>query len=173
MTRDIWDKCRVPDKSIVFEKFSGLWGWVLENREPLLTNTPADDPRSLGTPQGHIPIHRFLSVPALISETLVGQLAIANADRNYTERDLEVLERLADLYAMSIERKRSEDALRRAYDELEQRVQKRTTELQTIVNAMAGREVRMVELKETIRKLHTQIESAGLTPVADDPIREA
>jgi PAS domain S-box-containing protein len=172
LTRDIWDKCRVPDKNIVFEKFSGLFGWVLENREPLLTNTPADDPRSSGTPQGHIPIHRFLSVPALIGETLGGQLAVANADRNYTERDLEVLERLADLYAMSIERERAEDALRKAYDELEQRVQKRTTELQTIVNAMAGREVRMVELKETIRKLHTQIESAGLTPVADDPLLE-
>lgn len=172
LTRDIWDKCRVPDKNIVFEKFRGLYGWVLENREPLLTNTPADDPRSSGTPQGHIPIHCFLSVPALISETLLGQVAVANADRNYTERDLEVLERLADLYAMSIERKRAEDALRRAHDELEQRVQEHTSELQTIINAMAGREVRMAELKETIRKLRAQLEEAGLTPVADDPLKE-
>jgi DNA-binding response OmpR family regulator len=27
LTRDIWDKCRVADKDIVFKKFTGLWGW--------------------------------------------------------------------------------------------------------------------------------------------------
>lgn len=48
----------------------------------------------------------------------------------------------------------------------------RTTELQVIVNAMSGREVRMAQLKETIRKLRAQIESEGLTPVADDPLKE-
>ena len=30
MTRDIWDECQVPEKSIVFKEFGGLWGWVLE-----------------------------------------------------------------------------------------------------------------------------------------------
>ena len=55
---------------------------------------------------------------------------------------------------------------------LEEMVRERTDKLQKTVNLMAGREVRMAELKETIRKLHTQIESAGLTPVADDPLKE-
>ena len=38
------------------------------------------------------------------------------------------------------------------------------------VNLMAGREVRMAELKGVIRKLRAQLEEAGLTPVADDPL---
>jgi PAS domain S-box-containing protein len=37
---------------------------------------------------------------------------------------------------------------------------------------MAGREVRMAGLKEVIRKLREQVESAGMTPVADDPLKE-
>jgi len=37
---------------------------------------------------------------------------------------------------------------------------------------MSGREVRMAELKETIKKLRTQLEETGLTPVADDPLTE-
>lgn len=59
------------------------------------------------------------------------------------------------------ERKQAEDAL-----------EKRTGELRTMVNAMAGREIRMAELKETIQKLRTQLEEAGMTPVADDPLKE-
>jgi hypothetical protein len=30
----------------------------------------------------------------------------------------------------------------------------------------------MAELKETIQKLRTQLESAGMTPVADDPLKK-
>lgn len=42
--------------------------------------------------------------------------------------------------------------------------------LRTMVNAMAGREIRMAELKEVIKKLRSQLKAAGMTPVADDPL---
>ncbi len=112
LTQDIWDSCQIPDKRFVFETFGGLWGWVLDHREPILTNTPQDDPRSSGVPQGHIAIQRFLSAPALIGATLVGQIALANPDRDYTEQDLAVVERLATLYALAVHRSRAEMALR-------------------------------------------------------------
>lgn len=112
LTRDIWELCQVENKGAVFTKFSGLWGWVLQNRWPLLTNDPAGDPRSSGVPEGHIPIERFISVPALLGNTLVGQIALANAPRDYTDRDLNLLERLASLYALAIQRQRAEEALR-------------------------------------------------------------
>jgi hypothetical protein len=51
-------------------------------------------------------------------------------------------------------------------------LKKRTDELQTMVNSMAGREIRMVELKKVIEKLRAQLEETGLTPVADDPLKE-
>ena len=111
LTRDIWEKCQVKDKSLIFEKFSGLWGWVLDNREPLLTNRPSEDPRSSGIPHGHIPISRFLSAPALIGDNLVGQIALSNSERDYTDRDLQLVTRLASIYAIAIQRKRAEEKL--------------------------------------------------------------
>ncbi|MBN1564629.1 MAG: GAF domain-containing protein [Anaerolineae bacterium] len=112
LTHDIWDQCQVDDKNFVFKEWGGLWGWVLENKQSMLTNTPAADPRSSGTPKGHLPIKRFLSVPALIGETLVGQIALANAKADYTRQDLLLVERLAVLFAIAIQRKTSEEALR-------------------------------------------------------------
>jgi PAS domain S-box-containing protein len=129
MTRDIWDTCHVADKEIIFKKFSGLWGWVLENRKPLLTNAPAQEPMSSGTPPGHIPISRFISVPAMLGDNLVGQIALANSERDYTEHDLTFMKRLATLYAIAIQRNQAEEKLQQAHAELEQRVQERTAEL--------------------------------------------
>jgi len=55
---------------------------------------------------------------------------------------------------------------------LEEMIRERTDKLQKTVNLMAGREIRMAELKETILELRAQLEEEGLTPVADDPLRE-
>jgi PAS domain S-box-containing protein len=112
LTQGIWETCQVPDKTFIFEEFGGLWGWVLKHREPILTNTPSEDARSGGVPSGHIPIERFLSAPAMIGDTLMGQIALANPTRDYTERDLIALERLASLYALAVQRSRSAAALR-------------------------------------------------------------
>ena len=70
------------------------------------------------------------------------------------------------------ERRKIELALQKSHIELEERVEERTGELRTLVNAMAGREVRMAELKKAIRKLRGQVETAGMTPVANDPLLE-
>jgi len=122
LTRDIWDACDVKEKSTIFRKFGGLWGWVLENRRSLMTNDPRHDPRSGGTPQGHLPIERFLSAPALSGDDLMGQIALANADRDYTERDVLLVELLADYYALAIQRERAEETLRRYSLDLEERI---------------------------------------------------
>jgi hypothetical protein len=52
----------------------------------------------------------------------------------------------------------------------EEEIERRAAKLREMVNLMAGREVRMAELKEVIRQLRAQLEATGLTPVADDPL---
>jgi PAS domain S-box-containing protein len=69
-------------------------------------------------------------------------------------------------------RKRAEEDLRLHREQLEEMVVERTAELRKIVDLMVGREVRMAELKEVVRKLRTQLEAAGLEPIADDPLLE-
>ena len=118
LTGDIWEQCQVENKRCVFESFTGLWGWVLTHRKPLISNSPAVDPRSEGVPPGHVPITRFLSSPALIGDTLVGQIALANPERKYTQQDLALVERLASLYALAIHRKHTEETLAHSEEQL-------------------------------------------------------
>jgi len=68
------------------------------------------------------------------------------------------------------ERRRAEVELRKHREHLEEMVEDRTAELRRMVNLMAGREVRMAELKEVIRTLRGQLMEAGLRPGADDPL---
>jgi len=118
LTREIWDTCQVHDKDIVFKDFRGIWGWVLTHHEALLTNAPERDPHWCGIPEGHMPVRRFLSAPATIGTMLVGQVAVANASEDYTEQDLALVERLADLYAIAVWRQRAEAEIQRTADEL-------------------------------------------------------
>ncbi|HDL64244.1 MAG TPA: PAS domain S-box protein [Proteobacteria bacterium] len=65
------------------------------------------------------------------------------------------------------ERKINEDELKKHRDHLEELVQKRTLELNAMVDAMARRVVRMSDLEVLVEALNNQILSAGLKPVSD------
>ncbi|MGQ9704442.1 MAG: GAF domain-containing sensor histidine kinase [Actinomycetota bacterium] len=173
MTRDIWDRCRMQEKDYVFREFRGLWGWVLKNRRPLLTNYPSQDSRATGVPEGHLPIQRFLSVLALMGRMLVGQIALANPERDYLPSDLDAISRLADLYAVAVMRMWSERELDRYRTQLEEVVRKRTRDLEQAVRRL-GEEVqerkrREEELRETASRLRSL--SAHLQSVREEEKR--
>lgn len=111
-TREVWDKCSIRGKTITFKEFKGLWGWVLKNKKPLLTNKASADRRTCGTPKGHIKIDKFLAAPAVFNRKLAGMLALANPARDYTRRDLDAVKKLARTYAIILQRKFAEDKLR-------------------------------------------------------------
>ncbi|MFO7886583.1 MAG: GAF domain-containing protein [Desulfobacteraceae bacterium] len=133
MTKDIWDDCQIPDKSIVFEKFSGLWGWVLNHQTPVMVNNMKNDSRSTGTPPGHIEIQAFLGVPAMINDRVAGQIALANPAGQYRDIDMTIVKRMATLFAMAIQRRRYEEDLlnfeMQKAQSLEKMMKKRTAEL--------------------------------------------
>jgi PAS domain S-box-containing protein len=153
LSHDIWNECQVTDKTYVFEHFKGLWGWVLDNRESMMTNTPAKDPRSTGIPDGHMAIERFVSVPVMLEGRLMGQIALANADRDYTEKDVQTLGRLADIYSLALQRLETEQALQHSHDLLEERVAQRTVELERANRSLTAEIKRRKLLEaETIHK---------------------
>jgi diguanylate cyclase (GGDEF)-like protein/PAS domain S-box-containing protein len=101
-----------PDALGHFHENSGLWRWILEERRPIVTSMPSLDPRYRGMPAWHLSVGPFLAVPAIMSGSIVGLIVLANAEIPYLERDLLAIERLAGLYAIAVQRTRTEDELR-------------------------------------------------------------
>ena len=87
--------------------YPGLWGHSLNTKKAHFTNDPSRH-QAFKNPPGHIPIRRFMAVPALVGDKIVGQVAVANAEEDYTKRDLEVLERLAEFLAIALDKKSAE-----------------------------------------------------------------
>ena len=112
ITREAWEEGEARDSLPAIHGGAGLWQWVLNQKKPLMTNSPYLDPRSSGTPAGHMAMERFLAVPAVIKENLMGVVAVANSDQDYEERELAVIQRLADLFAIAVNRMRTEEELR-------------------------------------------------------------
>ncbi len=158
LTKDIWDTCKVNQTNVVFEHFTGLFGWVLNNRTSLLTNDPGNDPRSSGSPEWHIPISRFISAPAIINNELVGQVALANKKTDYCKHDLDFIERVATLYAIAVQRHRAENELADLNYVLENCVRERTAELEAEVAERKGTE-RKLRQSETM--LQTVFDGIG------------
>jgi anti-anti-sigma regulatory factor len=95
MTREIFDACRVEDKSIVFPRASwgGLWGRILVEKKALYKN------QSHKVPVGHLPLHRSLGAPILYRDGLLGSIHVANGEADYTDRDLHLMEMIASIIA--------------------------------------------------------------------------
>ncbi len=120
MAAGTWELCRAEDKDAAFRDFHGLGARVLENGKSLRINDFQRDLPSGRLPAGHIPIHRFLSAVATVEDRMVGQVSLANSSRDYSEKDLVVIERLADVFAVAVQRRQMEDSLRKSHGETEQ-----------------------------------------------------
>ncbi|MEO5358771.1 MAG: GAF domain-containing protein [Nitrospirae bacterium YQR-1] len=110
------------------DSYNALWGHALNTKNGFYVNNPKEHPAYKGCiPEGHAQIKRYLSVPSVIGGRLIGQIAVANAERDYTDDDLNVIERLAMIYALAVERKRIEEKLKYFNEHLQSMV---TTEVE-------------------------------------------
>jgi putative nucleotidyltransferase with HDIG domain len=115
-----------------------LWGVSLNTSEPFLTNEPSIDPRSGGTPDGHLPVTCLLSVPVTTSKGVVGQIAVANAPEGYTLVETEKLQRLASLYGMAIVQHEEHEELRRSESELRSSNEQQAQMILDVAEVMGG-----------------------------------
>ncbi|MFH1864358.1 MAG: PAS domain S-box protein [Candidatus Eisenbacteria bacterium] len=102
------------------------WGLALNTRQPFYTNAPGGEAaRSVEDAQRELealmlaqdePIRpadvRMLAAPSMADGDLVGQIALAGPHRAYTDRDLDAVARLAEIFGIAIQRARSEHELR-------------------------------------------------------------
>jgi|GEM_PF-2143313 len=106
-SRGVMAQCRIEKKEVVFKKHNGLLGWAIKYKRPVLSNDVSNDKRAVGLPRGHIKIEKFLGVPVIQDDKVIGLIAVANSKRDYNDNDITSLERLADLYIPALERART------------------------------------------------------------------
>ncbi len=90
----------------------GILGVLIRETTPLRLHDLSEDPRSVGFPPGHPPMHSFLGVPILLRGVAYGNLYLTEKQggENFTEEDEELVTLLAGQAAVAIENARLYEA---------------------------------------------------------------
>ena len=131
MTRQIWDQCHVPEKTIIFPRESwgdSSWPRAIREKRSNYANKVSDN-----TPEGHVVITRHLTVPILYQEVVLGLFQVANKETDYSAFDIQTLEKIAEyvspVLSARMERQWKEEELQQLNEQLEDRVEERTADL--------------------------------------------
>jgi len=162
MTIHAWSKtaveqCAVIDKPIHFpiEK-AGLWGEAVRQRKPILINDYSSTHiHKKGYPKGHVELMRFMATPVFDRNQIVAVAGMANKEEEYNTSDVRQLTLLMDGMWRITQRKRTEQELQKAHDELELRVEERTAEL---AGANEQLQQEIAERSRSVETLHHTLE---------------
>ena len=81
-------------KGLEFLNLKTLFGTVMTTEEPVIANSPYEDPRRGGLPEGHPALNAFLGLPFFSGKTMVGMVGIANRPQGYDTDLVQYLEPL-------------------------------------------------------------------------------
>jgi diguanylate cyclase (GGDEF)-like protein/PAS domain S-box-containing protein len=135
-TLHAWSKgvmaaCGISNPRTTYELArTGIWGEAVRQRRALVVNDfAAPNPLKRGYPEGHAPLHRFMTVPVFSRNRIVAVAGVANKVADYTDSDIGQLTQMMDVVWKVAERQRAEDELRVLASTLEHRVDQRTRQL--------------------------------------------
>lgn len=99
----------------------GILGVLISDAKPVRLSAIADDPRSVGFPPNHPPMHTFLGVPVVLRGVAYGNLYLTEkeAGTEFTDEDEEIATLLAAQAAVAIENARLYESATRWLRQLE------------------------------------------------------
>ena len=116
-----WDACKMPDSEATLltkdMEIRGIDRSVIREGKSRIVNDPASHPDRVGTPEGHPPITSFLGVPLKISDKTIGMIGLANKESGYNTADQKAIEDLSIALLEALNRKRTEEALRKSEEQ--------------------------------------------------------
>ena len=122
------DKCQQKEMSHSSIDKAGSWAESLRLKRSLIFNDYKKLEKFLKN-NLHVEVKRFMTVPIKDAKTIVAIIGVGNKVVDYNSFDLEMLELLAKNSWNIIKRKQIEEEIRIINEELETRVQRRTSEL--------------------------------------------
>lgn len=133
VSKDVVKECNVKGDPVQWHVAkAGIWADAIREHRTLFVNDYSKPhPRKKGLPLGHPPITRLMVVPLFDGKRIVAVAGMGNKASDYDKSDEHQLTLLLRGMWNHVLRNRSREALKEAYDELEQRVEQRTKELAT------------------------------------------
>ena len=90
---------------------AGVWVDCVHQRRPVIHNDYASLPHRKGMPAGHAEVIRELVVPLIRNDKIVAILGVGNKPEDYTDEDVKLVSRFAEIAWEIAEKKRAQDAL--------------------------------------------------------------
>jgi len=95
-------------------------GTAIREDRPYISNDVPKDPRSVGQPDGHPPVYKFLGVPLRVRDKVIGMVGVANKPDGYGAEDERLLSTFAAQVAVAVDNARLYDSQRRMIAELQE-----------------------------------------------------
>ncbi len=119
-TRTVKEFCKAEGRGLHYSiEEAGVWVDCVRERRPVIHNDYNSLPHRKGLPPGHAPVVREIVVPVIKEGNVVAIMGIGNKPTDYTEKDLETVNYLADVAWGIIIWKQMDEALRQAKEEAE------------------------------------------------------
>lgn len=98
------------DAGMEFYNLQTLFGQALATLRPVISNTPAEDPRAGGLPTGHPALNAFMGIPVVSAGRGIAMVGVANRPGGYDHELVDWLHPLVNVAAQFVENLRSIEA---------------------------------------------------------------
>jgi len=141
-------------------------------KKPIIIDNAMRDSRFQGWGEMHH-VKGWMGVPLVIQNNFIGYITLDSRKQSaFGSPEAKLANLFASQVAQAIHNARLYEQLSVHANSLESNIKDRTKELTTMVDHMAGREIRMAELKNVIDHLQKQLEDQGIEPTIQDPLKD-
>ncbi len=91
---------------------AGIWADALRSRTPVIVNDYATAANRRGLPEGHAELKRLISIPVIEHGAVVMLAGVGNKPSDYTEKDVEAVQLIANQIWSTVQRRRTQARLR-------------------------------------------------------------
>jgi len=97
-SKGVMQECNVMNPQSIYDlDKTGFWGEAVRQRKPIIINDyQAENSLKKGTPQGHVKLQKFLTIPVIFEQKIVAVAGVANKENDYDPTDIRQLTLLMD-----------------------------------------------------------------------------